>query len=177
MRVERPEGFPYTQEEFDELKTFQMLRVLRGEFYSQYSEWCLRGRIGAPIDRVVYALGIFVTPSTTGEHFETGVVEVNATENVTEHWRKIADLTLPKRVKFLEERQYRQFVPIRGELLDMATASTRTELTPVAMIAFIKPSPAAEESTYLICPQLLPPSIALDRVVEYAKEELAKAGA
>lgn len=179
--IVRPEGFPISEEEFHEMKKAQMQEILAGRYVNTYSEWCLRGAPGEPPNGFVMALAVFPTP-IAGEpkhipHYvlETENVSFDPSKNITEYWRDITTLQIPKRVSALEGFQYRQLAEHGDQILEQGMFDLMPELIPSAMIAFFRArNGSSEEAAYLICPTFFPPSAAYRHILEQAQLQIAQ---
>lgn len=173
----RPPGFPLSEEELQRLKRIRMAEIIKGVHISQYSEWVLRGIPKEPF-RPIIAIGIFPTPALTQKQYilEPEIYSPRDTQKpLIGYWKEITTLPFPERVKELERRNYRQLVGAGDQILEELSLDLARDLLPSSMIVFSKPDADKQESAYLICPTILPPSAAYRQIQLQARQYLHSA--
>jgi hypothetical protein len=173
----RPPGFPLSEEELQRLKRLRMAEVIRGVHVSTHSEWILRGIPKEPF-RPTVAIGIFPTPAATPRQYilEPEIYSPRDIQKpLIEYWREITALPFPDRVKGLERQNYRQLVEIGDQILEELSLGLARDLLPSSMIVFSKPDANKQESAYLICPTIFPPSAAYRQIQLQARQYLHSA--
>jgi hypothetical protein len=150
--------------------------ILEGKHQNTFSEWLLRGNLGEPFVPTA-VLAVFPTPAVNSERFVYERVafmgpEGDSPERQKRYWEDILTLNLPERVKSLEALQYGPLAGGQEDMLSHLKISLATALMPSVMVAFSKSPTSEQESAYLICATMLPPSEAYKHIVDQAGKEL-----
>lgn len=167
----RPEGFPFSEEELQQIKRLRMSEIVVGEHRARYSEWLLRGKLGERFDPSAM-LAVFAIPANTntGYIFETEAFkDPKSLKEIMEYWKDVALLTLPPRVIGVERVNYQGLERIGDRILVDYLNSLIPDVMPPAMVAFSRSDSSNRESAYLFSPTLVPPSAAHRFMVEQAR--------
>ncbi len=170
----RPEGFSITEGELRQIKTLRVSEILEGRHLLTYSEWLLRGSPGEPFSPTA-VLAFFPVPAATKEKFVyegDAFIEHDTQEIRDTYWREAAKLSLPRRVVELETKQYQRLAEKGDVMVNQLRSSLMRWLFPSAMVAFSESSKSKQESAYLICPTLIPPTAAFRHFISHARSEL-----
>jgi hypothetical protein len=168
--IERPEGFPLSEEEYRQMRLSKIAEIVDMEHRDTYSEWCLRGAPGKI--NPLAALAVFPTIANTSVGYVFEKEELTASgisKDAKEYWQEAKTLALTKRVQSLEQSQYQQATQFGDQILEKMMLPLTKELMPSAIILFSKLPDASEESIFLISPTLIPPSAALKHFLQQAQ--------
>ena len=173
----RPEGFPFSEEELSEARQYRMTEIVNGKYLASYSEWILRGIPKEPWNPIA-AVGVFPTlamsidgPTLMYEP-EFAVYDESSHGKLLEHWKQIAGLPYPDRVRGIEQLNYGQLVQRGDQILQQIKSSLARNLMPSAMVVFNRPDLSSQESAYLVSPTIVPPSAAYRFMLDQARQNL-----
>lgn len=174
---QRPQGFPFSEEEFHEFKQKQMRRIVHGGMQQYYDEWVLRGTPGETYHPTV-ALGIFPTVVVNDQGYmfehEVTVLDINH-RPLDEYWRDASSLPLTERVSQYEALYFSHLQDKKQEVFDGYVRVCLENILPSGIFLFSRPQPGGKEFAYMVSPRFVPPSVTYRHLIEQARLEITQA--
>lgn len=174
--LRRPDGFPFSEEEFHKVKQAILRKIINGQLQRQYDEWVLRGVPKEPLHPTV-AIGIFPTPAMTEEGFvfEPEVLILDQSHRpIEEYWTDILTLPFTDRVRGYEDLYFARLKGKKGEVFKGFLTVCIQKLLPSGIILFNRPSETSEESAYMVSPRFVPPSATYQHLIDQAMRHKVK---
>lgn len=170
----RPAGFPFTEQQFQQIKQKAMADIITGQYLNTYDEWVLRGTPKEQLNQTV-VLGIFPTPALTPVKylFEPEVLVVDENHRpIAEYWKDTVALPFTKRAHEYEQRYFKDLVNYGDYILQKYLYTLIGNILPSAMMLFGRTNQSDVESAYLIAPRIVPPSAVYKHMIEQANLHL-----
>jgi len=154
-------------------KDIQIMRQMRMEELinfkrtDTYSEWVLAGELHESFNPSV-ALALFpMAAKRKGSGTVFKIIPqiseyVENHEPIITYWKRIQALNLPQRAMEYEAKYFERLSQVGDQVLNAFLPNLGINLMPTAMVVFSRPDPhivtAAEESVFLFCPTVIPPT-------------------
>jgi hypothetical protein len=173
----------FSEEDFIQFRQHQMVDLISGKYQDFYSEWIMSGVLGEKFSPSV-AIALFPMPHISPGH-EIIVPQVlpftQDHDSLFYYWNRIREMKLPQRAADYEHIYFAGLAGYEDEILKQSIRGIVRNFMPTAMVVFSRPTPeikhVSDESAYLFCPTIVPPSAVYRHVIQYADIEMGKLSA